>query len=321
MKAIVITKPGGPEVLELQERPKPVPGEGEVLVKVMAAGLNRADILMRKGVYGSGVSVEIPGLEISGVIEECGSGTKRWQPGDKICALLKGGGYAEYAVVDYRLCLPVPAGYNFEQAASLPEAVLTVWHNVFQRGRLKPGENFLVHGGSSGIGITAIQLATLFGAKAFATAGTAEKCHACEKLGAEKCLNYREADFEEVLKPFGMDVILDMVGGNYTAKNLRLLKPDGRLVFIAALQGRQSEINIMEIMGKRLTVTGSMLSPRDNDFKALLAAEAEQHVWPLISSGKFVPVIYKVFPLENAASAQELMETSQHTGKIILTAV
>jgi NADPH2:quinone reductase len=319
MKAVIITKPGGSEVLEIQNRYKPVPKSREVLVKVKAAGLNRADILMRKGVYGAGgLVVEVPGLEVSGIIEECGSAVIGWKPGDKVCALLKGGGYAEYAAVDYRLCLPVPEGYSFTEAATLPEAILTVWSNVFQKAKLKAGENFLVHGGSSGIGITAIQLANLFGAKVFATAGTAEKCLSCKKIGALKCVNYREEDFEEVLKSFGIDVILDMVGGNYTPKNLRLLNPEGRLVFIAAIEGRESNINIIDIMSKRLTITGSMLSPRDNDFKAALTDEVRKHVWPLINSGKFQPVIYKVFPLHEAALAHDLMESSEHTGKIIL---
>lgn len=319
MKAMVITRPGGPEVLELQNREKPVPKTGEVLVRVKAAGLNRADILMRKGVYGSGgLTVEIPGLEISGVIEECGKEAGRWKPGDKICALIKGGGYAEYIVVDYRHCLPVPSGYNFEEAASLPEALLTVWLNVFQTAKLKAGEHFLVHGGSSGIGITAIQLARAFGAKPFSTAGSDKKCRVCEELGAVKCINYKNEDFEEVLKTYGIDVILDMVGGSYTAKNIRLLNTEGRLVFIAALQGRESNFNIMEVMSKRLIITGSMLSPRDNDFKAALIADAGQKVWPVIASSQFKPVIYQIFPLEEASSAHKLMESSEHIGKIIL---
>jgi putative PIG3 family NAD(P)H quinone oxidoreductase len=231
---------------------------------------------------------------------------------------LGGGGYAEYVVVDGRHCLPIPDNFSFEEACSLPETVFTVWHNVFQRGGLKEGEHFLVHGGSSGIGITAIQLAKIFGARVFATAGSEEKCNACESLGAELCINYKEADFEKVLKPYGMDVILDMIGGDYTPKNIRLLKADGRLVFINAMKGGAFQTDALDIMKRRLTITGSTLRIRDADFKAALAADIEAHVWPQINDGKFKPVVYKTYKLEEASLAHQLMESSQHIGKIVL---
>ena len=320
MKAVVISAPGAPEVLQVQERPVPTPEAHQVLVRVKAAGVNRPDVAQRKGNYPppAGAPADIPGLEMAGVIEACGAHVERWQKGEAVCALLPGGGYAEYVVVDARHCLPLPQGWSFEEAASLPETVFTVWHNVFQRGQLKAGENFLVHGGSSGIGITAIQLAKALGARVFATAGSAEKCRACEELGAERCLNYKTEDFEEALKPEGLDVILDMVGGDYLPKNLNLLKPDGRLVFINAMQGAKGEFSMMQVMQKRLTLTGSTLRPRDADFKAALAAEIEQHVWPLLEAQKFKPVLSQTFPLEEAAQAHTLMESSAHIGKIVL---
>ncbi|WP_066838233.1 NAD(P)H-quinone oxidoreductase [Rufibacter ruber] len=320
MKAVVISAPGAPEVLQVQERPTPTPAPHQVLVKVHAAGINRPDVAQRKGHYPppAGAPADIPGLEIAGVIEACGANVERWQKGEAVCALLPGGGYAEYVVVDARHCLPLPQGWSFEEAASLPETVFTVWHNVFQRGQLKAGENFLVHGGSSGIGITAIQLAKALGARVFATAGSAEKCRACEELGAERCINYKAEDFEEALKPEGVDVILDMVGGDYIPKNLNLLHPDGRLVFINAMQGAKGEFNVMQVMQKRLTLTGSTLRPRDADFKAALAAEIEQHVWPLLEAQKFKPVLSHTFLLKEAAQAHTLMESSAHIGKIVL---
>ena len=320
MKAIVITKFGAPEVLQLQERPVPFPKDNEVLVRIKAAGVNRPDVSQRKGNYPPppGASPDIPGLEISGIVESYGNAVKKWKQGDKVCALISGGGYAKYATVNSAHCLPVSPNLNFAEAASLPETVFTVWHNVFQRGQLKSKENFLVHGGSSGIGITAIQLAKAFGAKVFATAGTDEKCEACVSLGADKCINYKKNDFEEVLKDEGVDVILDMVGGDYIAKNIRLLKDDGRLIFINAMKGGKAEFNAINIMRRRLTITGSTLRNRDAAFKAQLAEEVLQHVWPLIEQGKFKPVIYKTFPLEEAWRAHELMESSEHIGKIIL---
>jgi NADPH2:quinone reductase len=320
MFAIVITQPGPPDVLQLQERTMPAPDLYEVLIKVKAAGVNRPDVAQRKGSYSPppGASPDIPGLEVAGVIEQCGKMVTRWKPGDKVCALLAGGGYAEYAVAHEQLCLPIPDQWSFVEACSLPETVFTVWHNVFQRGQLKSGEHLLVHGGSSGIGITAIQLAKAFGAKVSVTAGTDEKCKACKGLGADKCINYKQEDFEQVLAEDGVDVILDMVAGDYIPKNIRLLKEDGRLVFINAMKGGKSEFDAMYIMRKRLTITGSTLRNRSIEFKAALAAEVEKNVWPIIEQGKFKPVIFKEFSLSQAAQAHELMESSQHIGKIVL---
>ena len=320
MQAIVITQPGGPDVLQLQERPRPTPAAHEVLIRVQAAGVNRPDVFQRRGHYPPppGVPADVPGLEVAGVIETVGGDVKRWLPGAAVCALLGGGGYAEYAVVDGRHCLPVPAGWSFTQAAALPETVFTVWHNVFQRGALQPGETLLVHGGSSGIGTTAIQLAKAWGARVFATAGSPAKCTACEKLGADRCLNYKTEDFAQALPAESVDVILDMVGGAYTPKNIQLLKPDGRLVFINATQGAAVELNALDLMRRRLTVTGSTLRPRSAEFKADLAAAVENYVWPWLASGQFQPVIYQVFPLAAAARAHAVLESSQHIGKLIL---
>jgi len=320
MKAVVVTQPGGPEVLQVQEKPRSAPAPQQVLVKVHAAGVNRPDVFLRKGKYG-GAPTEpglVLGLEIAGEIIEVGAEVTRWQPGDTVCALVAAGGYAEYTVVDARHCLPVPTGWSFEEAASLPETVFTVWHNVFQKGQLKNGENFLVHGGSSGIGITAIQLAVALGATVFATVGSDEKCRACEKLGATRCINYKTHDFEAELEAEGVDVILDMIGGDYIAKNIRLLRPDGRLEFINAMQGPVAEINVLDLMARRLTLSGSTLRPRSAEFKAALASDIEEHVWPLLAAGKFKPMIYKVFPLSEAAEAHRLMESSEHIGKIML---
>lgn len=320
MKAIIVTQTGGPEVLHLQDRSLPVSTDSDVLIRVYAAGINRADLLMRQGRYGinSQPPAEPLGLEIAGVIEKVGAKVTRWKAGDRVCALIRNGGYAEYALADARHCLPIPTRLSFEEAACLPETTMTVWSNVFQRMQLKAGENFLVHGGTSGIGVTALQLAKAFGVQAFATAGSDEKCQFCETLGAVKCVNYKTQDFVEELKSYGMDVILDYVGGDYTPKNIRLLRPDGRLCFIASLGGAQTQFNILEVMSKRLTITGSMLAPRDADFKAALAAEVEKHVWPLIETGYYKPILYKTFPLEEAAAAHRLMESSEHIGKIVL---
>jgi NADPH2:quinone reductase len=322
MQAIIITQPGAPDVLQLQERLTPQPGNNEVLIKVKAAGINRPDIAQRKGHYPPPPTApqDIPGLEVAGIIEACGAGVKRWNKGDEVCALLAGGGYATYAIAHETHCLSKPTNLSLIEAAALPETVFTVWHNVFQRGALKPGENFLVHGGSSGIGISAIQLTKAFGAKVFATAGTEEKCNACINAGADRCINYKTEDFEEALKNEGADVILDMIGGDYTPKNIRLLKDGGRLVFINAMKGNEASFNIMDIMRRRLTITGSTLRNRNVEFKAALAAEVEQHVWPLIEANKFRPSIYKTFILRNAAEAHLLMETSSHIGKIVLLA-
>ena len=320
MLAIVINQPGSPDVLQLQERPMPAPDPHEVLIKVKAAGVNRPDVSQRKGHYPPppGASPDIPGLEVAGVIKQCGEKVARWKPGDKVCALLTGGGYAEYAVAHEQLCLPIPDKWGFVEACSLPETVFTVWNNIFQRGQLKRGENLLVHGGSSGIGITAIQLAIALGAKVSVTAGSEEKCKACKDLGADKCINYKQEDFEQVLAAEGVDVILDMVAGDYIPKNIRLLKEDGRLVFINAIKGGKSDFDAMYIMRKRLTITGSTLRNRSIEFKAALASEVEKNVWPIIEQGKFKPVIFKEFPLAKASKAHELMETSQHIGKIVL---
>jgi NADPH2:quinone reductase len=320
MKAIIIQQVGGPEGLQLQDQARPTPSAGQVLVRVHAAGVNRPDVLMRQGKYaGSGdVTGQVPGLEIAGVIEECGPGITRWQPGDAVCALLAAGGYAEYAVVDARHCLPLPAGLSMVEAAALPETVFTVWHNVFERGHLQPGETLLVHGGSSGIGTTAIQLARALGSRVAITAGDEAKCQACRELGAEWAINYKADDFEQVLKEVGVDVVLDMIGGDYTPKNLRLLKDDGRLVFINAMQGATAEFNALQVMSRRLTITGSTLRPRSAEFKAALAAAVEQHVWPLLATGKFRPIIDRTFPLAEAAAAQQRMESSAHIGKIVL---
>jgi NADPH2:quinone reductase len=315
MRAVEITKPGGAEVLKPADRPKPAPKDGEILVKVAAAGVNRPDILQRMGNYPvpPGAS-DIPGLEIAGEIV----GT-----GEKICALVAGGGYAEYCVVPQAQALPVPRGLTMVQAASLPETFFTVWSNVYDRARLAPGETLLVQGGSSGIGVTAIQMARAMGNRVFATAGSDEKCAACVRLGAERAINYRTQDFEkEILAATGgkgVNVILDMVGGDYVPRELKCLADDGRLVFIAYLRGPKTELNIDAVMRRRLTITGSTLRPRPVEFKGAIARNLREKIWPLIEAGKIKPEIYKTFPLEQAAEAHRLMESSQHIGKIILT--
>jgi putative PIG3 family NAD(P)H quinone oxidoreductase len=318
MKAILITKKGGPEVLEFRDLERPVAGPGEVLIKVAAAGLNRSDIYSRMSEAYGQTGPEIPGLEVSGIIESCGPKVTRWSPGDAVCALVNGGGYAEYVTVPAGQCLPLPEGLSQIEAAALPETVFTVWLNVFRTARLRAGENFLVHGGSSGIGVTAIQLATALGITSYTTAGTDEKCRWCEKLGAKKAVNYKTQDFEKELQGVGIDVILDMTGGDFTEKNCRLLREEGRMVFINSMRGRNAVIDIREIMQRRLVLTGSMLKPRDAAFKAVLAAEVEKNVWPLIARGAVKPVIYKVLPLVQAAEAQKIMEDGGHIGKIVL---
>lgn len=318
MKTIIITRPGSSSVLELQDRPIPQPDSGQVLIRVRAAGVNRSDIHQRTGGYGTDPTGQIPGLEVAGIIEQCGPKTSRWQVGDIVCALISGGGYAEYVTVDERHCLPIPSALTFIEAASLPETVLTVWSTVFQWGHLSAGENFLVHGGSSGIGVTAIQLTKAFGANAYATAGTNDKCAFCEELGAVKCVNYKQVDFEQALHDIPMNVILDMVGGDYTPKNLRLLTTDGRMMFINAMNGADSQFHIPTLMQKRITISGSMLKPRDANFKAQLTADVEKQVWPLLADGRFKPIVYRTFPLSDAANAQDLMKSSEHIGKIVL---
>ena len=320
MKAVVITQPGEPEVLKIQERETPRLKPNEVLIEVKAAGINRPDVFQRKGNYPPPADApqDIPGLEIAGTITAIGKEVTQWKTGDQVCALLGGGGYAAFAVADAGHCLPVAANWTFVEAASLPETVFTVWQNVFRLGKLKSGENFLVHGGSSGIGITAIQLAAAFGANVYATAGSDEKCKTCQNLGAKRSINYKIEDFEIVLKKVGADVILDMIGGDYILKNIRILNPDGRLVYINAMKGGKAEIDVTDLMKKRLTLTGSTLRNRNADFKTQLAIEIKANVWPIIALGKFKPIIYKTFKLEDAAKAHQLMESNEHIGKIVL---
>ena len=323
MRAVEITEPGGPEVLKPAERPVPAPGEGEVLVRVQAAGVNRPDVMQRKGQYPPPKSVtDIPGLEIAGTIAAVGPGVTGWAVGDPVCALVAGGGYAEYCLAPAPQCLPLPKGVSMVEAAALPETFMTVWDNVFTRGGLKAGETLLVHGGSSGIGTTAIQLAHAFGARVFATAGSAEKCAACEKLGAEKAINYRDEDFVEVVEDAtdgkGVDEILDMVGGDYVARNLNALASRGRLVQIAVQKGTKAEIAVHLIMMKQLTFTGSTLRARPVAEKALVVEALRENAWPLIEAGKVKPVIHATFPLEKADEAHALMDSSAHIGKIVL---
>ena len=320
MKVVIIAQPGPPDVLVSAERPQPIPGDAEVLIEVRFAGVNRADVLQRQGRYPPprDVPADIPGLEVAGVIKARGAAVQRWNIGDPVCALLAGGGYAEYVAVEATHCLPVPSGWILSDAAALPEAAFTVWSNVFQRGGLTTGETFLVHGGSSGIGLCAIQLAHAKGARVFATAGSEEKCRACEAAGAERAINYRTEDFAAALAKTGVDVILDMVGGDYVARNLQLLRPEGRLVCIAAMQGSRAAIDVLDIMVRRLTITGSTLRSRDRAFKTDLAAAVEREVWPLAVAGKLRANVGPIFPLSAAADAHRLMESSQHIGKIVL---
>jgi putative PIG3 family NAD(P)H quinone oxidoreductase len=325
MTAIEIVKPGAPEALQPGRRPVPSPGPGEVLIEVAAAGVNRPDVLQRQGGYPPppGAS-DIPGLEVAGRIVAVGPEAGPWQAGDPVCALVAGGGYAEYCAAPAPQCLPVPGKLNLTQAAALPETFFTVWTNVFDRGRLKAGETFLVHGGSSGIGTTAIQLAHAFGARVIATAGSAEKCDSCRKLGADIAVNYREEDFAAKVTDAtggrGADVILDMVGGDYILRNLKCLAVEGRLVQIAFLKGSTAEINLLPLMLKRQTVTGSTLRPRSVAEKGVIAQALREKVWPLLEAGKIAPVIHATFPLAQAAEAHRLMESSAHVGKIVLVA-
>lgn len=321
MKAVAISQPGPPEVLVVTDRPSPAPAPNEVLLRVKAAGVNRADLIQREGKYPAppGVPADIPGLEVAGVVEACGPDAPRWKAGDAVCALLAGGGYAEYVTVDADHCLPLPTGWSFADAAALPEAVFTVWSNVFQRGALQPGERLLVHGGTSGIGMAALQLAHAFGARAIATAGSDEKCRACIAAGADRAINYRSEDFEAALADEGIDVILDMIGGDYVAKNLRLLRPEGRLVFINAMHGAKAEFNAHHVMSRRLTITGSTLRSRERAYKSALAADVHRNIWPVIDAGKFRANVHATFPLAAAAEAHRLMHSSSHVGKIVLT--
>lgn len=324
MTAIEISSFGGPEVLKPAKRPVPQPVAGEVLIKVAAAGINRPDMLQRSGGYAPppGAS-DLPGLEVAGEIVALGAGVTDWRVGDKTTALVAGGGYAEYCVAPAPQCLPVPKGFDMIHAAALPETFFTVWTNVFERGGLQAGETFLIHGGSSGIGTTAIQLAHQFGAKVITTVGSDEKAASCKQLGADLAINYRKADFvAEVLaatEKKGADLILDMVGGDYINRNLSCLAVDGRLVMIAFLQGAKAEVNFSQMMVKRQTITGSTLRPRSIAQKASIAAALKAKVWPLLDAGKVKPVLYKTFPLKDAVEAHRLMESSAHTGKIVLT--
>lgn len=324
MNAVEIAEPGGPEALQATQRPVPQPGQGEVLVEVAAAGVNRPDVMQRQGAYSPppGAS-DLPGLEMAGRIVACGEGVESFRVGDQVCALVTGGGYAEYCVAPAAQCLPIPKGLSLLEGAALPETFFTVWSNVFDRGGLEPGQKLLVHGGSSGIGTTAIQMASAFGAEVYVTAGSEEKCRFCEELGAKKAINYRSEDFVEVIKQEtdkeGVDVVLDMVGGSYIPRNIDCLKPEGRLVFIAFLGGPKAEVNFGKVMMKRLTITGSTLRARDVTFKAAIAAALQSRVWPLLEQGRVKPVIHQSFPLAQASEAHTLMESSTHIGKIMLS--
>ena len=323
MRAIEISTPGAPEVLRPVLRPVPLPAAGEVLIEVAAAGINRPDVLQRKGGYPPppGAS-DIPGLEVAGTVARLGPQVSGCKVGDEVCALVTGGGYAEYVAAPAVQCLPVPRGLTLEQAASLPETFFTVWVNVFQRGALKNEETLLVQGGSSGIGVTAIQMARAFGHRVFVTAGTSEKCAECEKLGATRAINYRSEDFVAVIKQLtggrGVDVILDMVGGDYVPRELASLADDGRLCLIAFLGGTRTTLEMTDILRRRLTITGSTLRPRPVEVKHAIAQALREKVWPLIEAGKIRPVIYRTFELEEAAAAHSLMESSEHVGKIML---
>lgn len=324
MIAIEIREPGGPEVLTPVERPEPPIGDGEVLIKVAAAGVNRPDVAQRLGRYPPppGAS-DIPGLEVAGTIAKAGSGVEGLRAGDRVCALVSGGGYAEYCAAPAGQCLPIPRGVDLRDAAGIPETTFTVWTNLFDRGRLAAGETVLVHGGSSGIGTTAIQLARALGARVFATAGRADKCAACEALGAERAINYREADFVAVVKELtggrGVDVVLDIVGGDYLPRNLEALAMEGRLVQISTLGGPKADINLWTVMQKRLTILGSTLRARTVAEKSALAQAVRAHVWPIFESGGLRVVVYRTFPLRDAAAAHRLLESSEHIGKILLT--
>jgi NADPH:quinone reductase len=325
MIAISIAKPGGPDVLQPIDIPIPQPGRRDVLIRVAAAGVNRPDMLQREGKYPPppGAS-DIPGLEVSGVITACGPDVKRWREGDRVCALVSGGGYAEYCAAPEAQCLTIPPNLDLVSAGAMPETFFTVWTNVFDRGRLRRGESFLVHGGTSGIGTTAIQMARAFGARVFATAGTDQKCAACERLGAERAINYKKEDFSPALMSStggaGIDVILDIVGGPYFGRNVDLLAVDGRLVEIAVLGGAKADLDLVRLLRQRITITGSTLRSRSVEEKGAIAAAVERAVWPLVESGEIRPIVHATFPLTQAAEAHRLMESGSHIGKIVLTA-
>ena len=324
MICVEITAPGGPEVLKASERPDPVPGPGEVLIRVAAAGVNRPDVLQRRGAYPPppGAS-DIPGLEVSGTIASVGDGVDGWRVGDAVCALVSGGGYATMCVAPALQCLRVPASTELEAAAAIPETFFTVWTNVFDRGRLQAGETALFHGGSSGIGTTAIQLAWSRGAIVYVTVGSDEKARACEALGARHAINYRSQDFVEVIKELtggmGVNLILDIIGGSYLPRNLAALAVDGRLIQIGLMGGETANIDLRRVLGRRLTITGSTLRPRTVEEKGQIAAALAREVWPSIEAGLVKPIVYRAFPLAEAAAAHRLMESSEHIGKIVLT--
>ena len=320
MRAVEISKPGGPEVLKLCQRARPVAGHGDVVIKVAWAGVNRPDALQRAGAYAPPPTAsDLPGLEASGEIVEIGAGVSQWAVGDQVCALLPGGGYAEYVATPAAHCLPIPKRMDLREAACLPETYFTVWTNVFMRGGLEAGERFLVHGGSSGIGTTAIQLARQFGARVFATAGSDEKCAVCTDLGAERAINYKSEDFVEILQAEGgANLILDMVGGNYIPRNIKALADDGRLVQIAFLSGPKAELNFAQVMVRRLTITGSTLRPQSDLAKARIAEQLRAKVWPLLDAGTVAPVMDSEFALEDAAAAHTRIESAGHVGKIVL---
>lgn len=323
MRAIEITQPGPPEVLHLCDRPAPICKPGEVLIRVHAAGINRPDVIQRVGQYPvpPGAS-DLPGLEVAGEIVDSDLSTGIFKKGDMVCALVQGGGYAEYCAAPIEQCLPVPKGLNMIEAASLPETFFTVWSNLFDRAHLRQGETLLVHGGASGVGVTAIQMAVALGHRVFATAGSEEKCQACVALGAERAINYKTEDFVDVVRQItngtGVDVILDMVGGDYVAREINCLADDGRVAVIALLGGTKSVINLGQLLRRRLTITGSTLRPRSIAFKAAIASNLKQHIWPLIEAGKIKPVIHHVFSLEQAVQAHAMMESGMHVGKIVL---
>ncbi len=320
MRAVEISEPGGPEVLRPTTRPMPQPGHGEIVLRVAWAGVNRPDALQRAGNYAPppGAS-DLPGLEASGVVSAVGAGVSDWKVGDKACALLPGGGYADYVATPAAHALPVPEGMGLKEAACLPETFFTVWSNVFMRGGLRAGERFLVHGGSSGIGTTAIQLARAFGARVFASAGSDDKCAACTDLGAERAINYKTEDFVDILRAEGgANLILDMVGGPYIPRNIKALADDGRLVQIAFLQGPVAELNFAQLMVRRLTITGSTLRPQSVSAKAAIAEDLRAQVWPLLDAGRIAPVMDSAFGLEEASAAHARMESSAHIGKIVL---
>jgi NADPH:quinone reductase len=321
---VEITAPGGPDVLKAIERPDPVPGPGDVLIRVAAAGVNRPDILQRRGAYPppAGAS-DIPGLEVSGTIAGVGDGVDGWRAGDAVCALVSGGGYATMCIAPAPQCLRVPASLDLVAAAAIPETFFTVWTNVFERGRLQAGETALFHGGTSGIGTTAIQLAHARGATVFATAGSEEKVRACEALGAQRAINYRTQDFvaaiHELTAGRGVDLILDIMGGSYLPRNLAAMAIDGRLVQIGLMDGETASIDLRRVLGRRLTITGSTLRPRSVEEKGQIAAALARDVWPLLETGQVKPIVYRTLPLTDAAEAHRLMESSEHIGKIVLT--